>query len=195
MKQSYFNTAAGVITDHIKQTITQANFKEVEGAVNKIIETRENGGKIFILGSGRSGLVSKAFAIRLSQFPERTYFRGFFTSDISRKVEDNDLVIIVSGSGRTASAVHAAKKAKEIGASVLAITSKQESELIKFVDMSILLCGGARDECGGEQSSLSPLGTLFECTVMIFFDCIIAEIMKELNVSEDELQHYQLDDL
>jgi len=30
---------------------------------------------------------------------------------------------------------------------------------------------------------------------MIFLDCIIAEIMKELNVSEDELQHYQLDDL
>ena len=192
MKQEHFKDAMNAITNHIEYSITQANFKKVEDAVSKIIETRESGGKIFIVGSGRSGLVGKAFAVRLSQFPERAYFNVFFAADVARKVEDNDLIITVSGSGRSASAVHSAKKAKEIGAGVLAITSKQESELMNWVDMPIILSGGARDD---NTSPLAPLGTLFECTAMIFIDCIIAEIMKELNVSEDELQHYQLDDL
>ena len=194
MEQKYLE-AMKVIVSHIEHDIGQVDPEGLDAAVNKIVEVRDAGGKIFIVGSGRSGSVAKTFAIRLSQFPERVYFRVYFAADIARKVESHDLVMVLSGSGRTASAAHAAKKAKEIGASVLAVTSAEESELMNWVDISVTLTGGARCEDKGQISSLAPLGTLFECSVMVFLDCMIAEIMKKLRVSEAELQHYQLDDL
>ena len=195
MEQEQFKEAMGVITGHIKYCINNVNPEDVEDAINKIVDVRNAEGQIFIVGSGRSGSIARTFAIRLSQFPDPAYFKVYFAADISRKVESKDLVLIVSGSGKTASAVHAAEKAKDIGASVLAITSEEKSKLTEYADKSIKLIGGARDKDKGKISSLAPLGTLFECSTMIFLDCMISGIMKKLNVSEKDLQHYNLDDL
>ncbi|MCK5024870.1 MAG: SIS domain-containing protein, partial [Thermoplasmata archaeon] len=61
--------------------------------------------KVFIYGVGRSGTMSKAFAIRLVQLGLKVFFVG---ETITPIVEKDDLVIIVSNTGETMSAIQTA---------------------------------------------------------------------------------------
>ncbi len=57
---------------------------------------------IFVYGAGRSGLVAKAFAIRLIHLGFQVFVIG---ETITKPVQKDDLVVIVSGSGETIPAV------------------------------------------------------------------------------------------
>uniref|UniRef100_A0A7J2TL62 SIS domain-containing protein n=1 Tax=Archaeoglobus fulgidus TaxID=2234 RepID=A0A7J2TL62_ARCFL len=102
---------------------------------------------------------------------------------ITPRIGPGDVLIAVSGSGETPFIVALAKKAKEIGARVVAVTSKADASIAKIADLTIVLkCRKDR-----EISKFAPLGTLFELSAMIFFDGVIAEIMEKKNISEEEL--------
>jgi 6-phospho-3-hexuloisomerase len=77
------------------------------------------------------------------------------------------------------------------------VTSYPNSDLGKLADYVVKIEGRTkvdvtkddlkRELTGYEQ--LTPLGTLFEDTVMIFFDGIIAKLMAELGAKETDMQH------
>jgi 6-phospho-3-hexuloisomerase len=45
-----------------------------------------------------------------------------------------------------------------------------------------------RRELAGEYASLTPLGTLFEVTALVFLDGVIASLMVKLGRKEEELK-------
>ena len=146
------------------------------------------------MGAGRSGLAAKAFAMRLVQLGLNAYVIG---EVVTPAMKEGDLLIAVSGSGATDSVVHAARTAKGVGSKVLAVTSYPESNLGKIADYIVRVKGRTKidiekdhlkHQIEGSHSTLTPLGTLFEDTVMIFFDGIIAGLMVELNKGELEMK-------
>ena len=87
--------------EYILKSIAKTFEVEAENTdefVESIIASR----KLFVYGVGRSGLIGKAFAIRLVQMGLDVYFVGETVTPI---VEEGDLVIIVSHTGETMSAI------------------------------------------------------------------------------------------
>jgi len=134
-------------------------------------------GKIFVYGVGRSGLVARAFAMRLVQLGLEVYFIG---ETITPIVEDGDAVLVVSNTGDTMSAVQTANIARRVGAKVISITGNRTSKLAHASNVTVVV----REELDGERSRLAPLGTLFEDASSILLDGLVAEVMQALGQTE-----------
>ncbi len=179
-------TAMLEIVRHVSNIIDDLKDSDID----MMIDTIRNSDRIFIMGAGRSGLASRAFAMRLVQLGLTAYVIG---ETVTPAMTEKDLLIAVSGSGETKSIVSAAKTAKGIGSKVLTVTSYPESSLGKISDYIVRVKGRTKidiekdylkHQIEGTHTSLTPLGTLFEDTVMIFFDGIIAGLMAKLGREE-----------
>ena len=150
--------------------------------------------KILVMGAGRSGLVGRAFAMRLLHLGYTVYVLG---ETIVPRIGRGDIVVAISGSGRTKLIVTAAEAAKQVGATVIAITSYPDSPLARIADIVVEVPGRtkiAREEdyfarqILGIHEPLAPLGTLFEDTVMVFLDSVVVELMNRLGKTEEDLR-------
>jgi 6-phospho-3-hexuloisomerase len=191
--------AANEILKGIQETIDNLNPQHIDVLIANLMEAREQGKKVVLVGAGRSGLVGKAFAMRLMHLGFNVYVMG---ETITPSVGEGDLVIVVSGSGTTNLPVTVAEMSKMLGAKVLAITSHPDSPLGKISDHVALVLGRGLDaleedyysrQLLGEHESLAPMGTMFEDTCMVLFDSVVAELMAILEVSEEEMKERHAD--
>ena len=150
--------------------------------VDKINDSFFKANRIFVYGAGRSGLVSKAFAIRLVHLGFQTFVIG---ETIGAPVKKGDLVCIVSGSGETIPAVMTAEIAKKLGATLMVVTGSTNSHITEFADIPIILTADCTEK---ERKKFAPLGTLFEASAWIFLDGIIAELMKNKKETEESMR-------
>ena len=168
-------------------------------SIDQFIDAVMNADRIFIAGAGRSGLVAKAFGMRLMHLGFTVYVIG---EVITPALNKDDLLIAVSGSGRTLSTVSAAKVAKDKGVKIALITSYPDSELGKISDLTIQIKVRAPEEAHrdyttrqliGDHEPLTPLGTLFELSTMLFLDEVVDELMRRYAKSEEELKKLHAD--
>lgn len=182
--------AMQVISKHALKTSKELNRAQVENFIDTILNSK----RVFIMGAGRSGLVAKAFAMRLMHIGFNTYVVG---ETVTPSLKRGDVFIAVSGSGETSSVVNAAKIAKKVGAKIVAITSFPKSSLGKTSHLVVEIPGRTKTESltdflhreiVGEYASLTPLGTLFEVGALIFLDGVVASLMRKLGKKEEELR-------
>ncbi len=181
------------IAEHIKKTADSLDPEQVEPVLNLLLSARSEGRKILIVGAGRSGLVGKSFAMRLMHLGFSVYVIG---ETITPSVREGDVLIAVSGSGSTQVVVTVASAAKKMRARIVAVTSHPDSPLGRISDYIVRIPGRtkvAREtdyfarQVLGLYEPLAPLGTLFEDSVMVFFDGLIVELMNRLNLTEEDL--------
>ena len=159
-----------------------AKMVDAEGdAVDQAVTTIAKAKRVFVYGVGRSGLVARAFAMRLTQLGLDTFFIG---ETITPIVKAGDLVIIVSNTGTTMSAVQTANIARRVGAAVLAVTGNLHSKLAQAANVSLIISEGK----DAKRSHFAPLGTLFETASLVLLDGIVAEVMKELGETEASMR-------
>ncbi|HUV55199.1 MAG TPA: 6-phospho-3-hexuloisomerase, partial [Candidatus Krumholzibacteriaceae bacterium] len=177
----YFAQAYEELIKSISAALRGLNGEEVKTLLDSLMDTRTRGKKVLVVGAGRSGLVGKAFAMRLMHLGFQVYVLG---ETINPNVGEGDMVIVISGSGKTTVPLAAAQMAKSLNAKVVAVTSQEESPLAQTADLVVDIPGrediAAEDEyhirqLKGQHESLAPMGTMFEDTTMIFLDAIIAE--------------------
>ena len=168
--------SADYILRSVAKTL-EANVENTDQFVEWIISSR----KVFVYGVGRSGLIGKAFAIRLVQMGVDVYFVG---ETITPIVEEGDLVIIVSHTGETMSAIQTANIVRRVGARVVSITAHPHSKLATASNMTIIV-HPPKDE---ERKRLAPLGTLFEDATLVYLDSIVAMLMEKLGQSEGQMR-------
>jgi 6-phospho-3-hexuloisomerase len=177
-----------------RKVISTANLisdTEVQGFITELLDAN----RIYVIGAGRSGLVAKAFAMRLMHLGLHSYVVG---ETITPSMKSGDLLVAFSGSGQTKTVAELSETAKAIGGKICLVTSKKESRIGKIAD-NIVVLESQRDEVKdesaefeirqmkGEHKSFAPMGTLFETTAMVFADAIISALM--------EITHCDLDDL
>jgi 6-phospho 3-hexuloisomerase len=182
--------AMGEILAHLQKTHEELNRDQVEAFVQSLMNAK----RVFVLGAGRSGLVARAFAMRLMHLGMDVYVVG---ETITPAIREGDVVVAVSGSGETDLVVGAASIAKKVGAKIAVVTSFPDSRLGKMADVVVVLPGRTRTETiseyverelAGEHASLAPLGTLFEISASVFLDGVIAALMNKLNKKEKDLK-------
>jgi len=164
------------ILKNIQLTLAQED-ENTEKFVDLILSAR----KVFLYGVGRSGLIAKAFAIRLVQMGLEVFFVGETVTPI---VEEGNVVIIVSYTGETMSATQTATIVRRVGAKVVAITAQRHSKLAGASNLVIEL-NSPKDE---ERKRLAPLGTLFEDATLVYLDSIVATLMEKLGQSEGSMR-------
>ncbi|MFA5771518.1 MAG: 6-phospho-3-hexuloisomerase [Thermoplasmata archaeon] len=163
--------------DYIQKQIPKIINNVDNETLNKMLELILSSERIFIYGVGRSGLVGKAFAMRLGHLGLNVNVIG---ETITPPTARGDILIIVSGSGRTISSNRIALAAKKLGANTIVITANKKSPLIKLSTVSLVLFG-PQDR---ERNKFAPLGTLFEDSCLILLDGLIAAMMEKLNETE-----------
>ena len=184
-------TSINAILDNIKNAEEFLDDETIDKFEDIIIESKN----IFVTGAGRSGLAAKAFAMRLMHLGLSAYVVG---ETISPAIYEDDCIIAISGSGETNTIVSAAKIAKNRGSKVLAVTSYPESTLGKLSDAYVFVKGRTKKEVDdenymkrqihGNYTSLTPLGTAFELTTLVFLDAIVSELMEKMQQTESDLK-------
>jgi 6-phospho-3-hexuloisomerase len=189
-----FSEAADEIIKGISDAMSQVDPSQLEGFIETLVEARREGRTLLVVGAGRSGLVGKAFAMRLMHLGYSTYVMG---ETINPSMTKGDLALVISGSGSTTLPVTVAEMARSLGVKVLVVTSNPDSPLGRAADLTVVVPGRSKfareDEYHsrqllGEHESLAPMGTIFENSCMVFLDSLIAELMDRLEESEDDMR-------
>lgn len=190
-KMEIMKTSIRAILDNIESAQEFLDEKAIDEFEDIIINAKN----IFVTGAGRSGLAAKAFAMRLMHLGLSAYVVG---ETISPAIYEDDCIIAISGSGETNTIVSAAKIAKNRGSKVLALTSYPESTLGQLADSYVLVKGRTKKEVDdenymkrqihGNYTSLTPLGTAFELTTLVFLDAIVSELMEKMHQTESDLK-------
>ncbi len=168
-------------SQYIAKKITEILANGDEKSIEEVIRLLLTSDKVFIYGAGRSGLIGKAFAIRLVQLGLKVFFIGETTTPI---VDDTDVALIISNTGETMSAIQTANIIRRVGAKVIVITSKKLSKLAHAGNVVVTL----DPELDDGDAALAPLGTLFEDSTLIFLDGIIAQIMEKRKETESKMR-------
>ncbi|MBE6490524.1 MAG: 6-phospho-3-hexuloisomerase [Methanobrevibacter sp.] len=184
-------TSIRAILDNIESAESFLDEKAIDEFEDVIINAKN----VFVTGAGRSGLAAKAFAMRLMHLGLSAYVVG---ETISPAINKGDCIIAISGSGETNTIVSAANIAKSRGSKVLAVTSYPESTLGQLADGYLFVKGRTKQEVDdenymkrqihGNYTSLTPLGTAFELTTLVFLDAIVSELMEKMEQTESDLK-------
>lgn len=178
------------IAENVEETTENLDQTQVKKMIDHLMAAE----RVFVMGAGRSGLVAKAFAMRLMHLGFSVFVVGESTTPA---VRENDVVLAVSGSGETKSVADLGRTAKDIGAKLVTITSNPDSILCGLSNAVIIIQGRTKMHVDddymerrmkGDYKSLAPLGTMFEILSMIVLDAVVAELMDRTGASEAELK-------
>jgi len=176
--KTVFRESIGYIQRKISDILEQVPQSDIDQVKQLFLKSD----RIFVYGAGRSGLVAKAFAIRLMHLGFQTFVIG---ETISAPVTKGDLVVIVSGSGETIPAVMTAEIAQKLGANVISVTGKKRSEIARFADVTLYIKASCNES---DRKKFAPLGTLFEASVWILLDGMIADLLDSKNETEENMR-------
>ena len=188
---SFVKEVSSWILAGIGGVIQSIDEAEIGRVIDVIMAVRPY--KILLLGTGRSGFVGRAFALRLMHLGFSVYVSG---ETITPALSADDLVVVISGSGTTTTVVAQAEVARSVGSRVVAVTSHLGSPLGRVADGVVLVKGRTKidqitDYEGRQISGVydnAPLGTMFELSVMVFLDSVIAALMQRLGIHEIDLR-------
>ena len=121
------------LADHQKALLTNVNMDEILAMSEEIIKAN----RIYVAGWGRAGNNIKMLSMDCSQIGLRTHIVG---DNSTPSIHEGDILVIGSGSGRTASMQLFAKQAKEHGAKVGLICGAYDSPIEKMADLTVHIC-------------------------------------------------------
>lgn len=171
------------IIHEIRTALAEIDEEQTAWLVKRIVSAQ----RIFVAGTGRSGLMVRAFAVRLMHLGYTTFVVG---ETVTPSLQKGDLLIIGSGSGETGTIRVIAEKAKKTGAGLALITAFPQSSIGKLADVIITLrAPTTKGLQPGAFASIQPMGSLFEQCLLLYLDLIVMLLMAEGNISSDAISN------
>jgi 6-phospho-3-hexuloisomerase len=125
--------------------------------------------RIFVTGEGRSGFMSRAFAMRLMHLGLPVFVIGETTTPA---VRGGDIVVAVSGSGSTGGTVRVAQQATALGATVWAVTTDPTSALGSTATAHLVIPAATKYRRPDEAPTIQPLSSLYDQATHISLDVV-----------------------
>lgn len=164
----------------LANTLKNIDQEEIDRLATGIKQAK----RIFVSGAGRSLLMLKGLAMRLMHLGYDVYVVGEVTTPAFLP---DDLLILASASGETASLINTASKAREIGGEIISLTIFPESTLAKL-SAGIIRIPADTDklpESRENQKGILPGGSMFEEAVLLLADSLIVELALEQKIPTD----------
>lgn len=184
------------MAESIKKTAIMLDNAETSAFFHYILRAK----RIYVAGAGRSGLIARAFAMRLLHLGYEVYVVG---ETVTPALVPGDTMVVFSGSGETVSMATFCATVKGLGGTICLITASPESKISRIADCVVNL-GDLTGYYHGDQSSyeirqmtgkyrsiasaFAPLGTLFETLALIFSDAVISALMEAKKEDIGELK-------
>lgn len=165
------------------------SFKYTQKFIDLIHDGLVNKRRFFLLASGRSAFILQCFATRLVHLDAEVYIVTNLAS--MPALRNNDLLIVLSGSGTTSIVVSLLKDyvntVKPYG--IVTITSHPDSIIGRIGDITIKLKGRTKRDTDDKTGDaiLTPEGTAFEQVAFTYLDAIIAELAIKLQLTNEDL--------
>lgn len=166
------------ILDEIHDVLDHVKEEEVNSFLDEFHRER----RIFVDGEGRSGFSARGFAMRLMHLGYTVFFVG---ETITPAVQKGDLFIAVSGSGKSVNVRNDAEKAKEKGAFLAAVTSKENSPLAEMADKVLVIPGTVKGDAGRNRGSIQLLSSLFDQSLHITLDAVCLLLSRRDHMSNE----------
>ena len=148
-----------------------------EECLNRFKETVKRVQRIFCIGVGREGMMTRAFAMRLIHMGKEVHW---IWDDTTPHIGEGDLLIATLGDGRIGHIDYVCRRAKEAGAFIYVITGSPSGKTAQEVADDVLFVPAAVYR-GTDPvvPSFQPMGNLFEQSLLITFDILIMMIVEE----------------
>jgi 6-phospho-3-hexuloisomerase len=166
---------------YIGERVTQSLAAIEPPVIAAVLEALLKAPSIFVYGAGRSGIIGRAFAMRLVQTGLRAYVIGESVTPI---VSQGDAVFIFSNQGESSSSTQTANIVRREGASLIVVTTKPSSKLAHAA--TVLLTLAFTDDAS--RPTYAPLGTLFESAALRLSDALVAEILRARGETEESMR-------
>lgn len=146
----------------------------------------------FLVGSGRSGLVAQALAMRLAASGHEARLVGEASAPA---YGSSDLLIVVSGSGRAPVPTLAAEAARASGGTVALLTATALAPLHRLAHVEVLLppvlpatLTVEGDAVPATAQVMEPVRTLFTQACLIYVDSLVPALLQASGLTEDEME-------
>jgi len=166
---------------YIAARVTAALDRLDPRAIHRAVEMLAQAPQIFVYGAGRSGIIGRAFAMRLVQIGLRAYVIGESVTPI---VHRGDAVFILSGQGESYSSMQTANIVRREGAELIVATARASSKLAHTATHLLSL----DFEEDADRPRFAPLGTLFESASLRLTDALIAELLRARGETEASMR-------
>ena len=181
-RTSDVTASASLIFNELSTTISHVREHEHE-ALEAAADTLSGGGRVFVLGAGRSGLALQMTAMRLMHLGLAVHVVGEVTAPA---IGPEDVLLTASGSGTTTAILRAAETAAQVGARIVVLTTDDTSPLAALATNVVLVpAAGKLDRSGSASSQYA--GSLFEQTVMLIGDALFHSLWQRSGQSADAL--------
>ncbi|MDD3725655.1 MAG: SIS domain-containing protein [Candidatus Ratteibacteria bacterium] len=161
--------------DKILQEITDSAKGLKEQDYRHLASCVRKAERIFVVGTGRSGLIGRCFAVRLRHLGIESYIVG---ETVCPSIKRGDLLVAISSSGKKKTVIDIAETGKKAGAKVVVITSEKNTSLTRLSDHTILI---------PVKSSVQFGGSLFEQVSLIFLDTFVERFRKQHGISHQDM--------
>lgn len=168
-------------TEYVRRRSAEAIGRVPAATVSAAVERLLRAPSVFVYGAGRSGIIGRAFAMRLVQIGRSAYVIGESVTPIVRA---GDTVVILSGAGESYSSIQTANIVRREGAELLVLTARRGSKIAHAA--SLLVPFEFPEE--PDRPVLAPLGTLFEAAAFQFLDGLVAEMMRARGETEESMR-------
>ena len=166
---------------YIARRVGEAIGRLEPGHIDRAVQILAAAPATFVYGAGRSGIIGRAFAMRLVQTGLTAYVIGESVTPIVRK---GDAVFILSNRGESYSALQTANIVRREGAELIVVTARGSSKLAHAATRVVTL-DFPED---AQRPRFAPLGTLFESASLRLTDALIAEILLARGETEDSMR-------
>ena len=168
------------VVAELSEVFDRLDESSVEAALD-LIDSHE---RIFVLGIGREGLASKAFAMRLTHYGKTVHW-GW--DDTTPAVTSADLFIMPSGPGNIPHLHYVAERVKSTGAALLVLTAIADAPTPALADVVLVVPAHTYGAEGDVVPSVQPMGTLFEQSLFVFYDLLFGLLIRRTPIAYHEL--------
>ena len=174
-------TLLGTVLEELRGTLSQAEEERVAALLDRITAAR----RLFLAGTGRSGFMVRSFAVRLVHLGFTAYVAG---ETVTPNIQADDLLILGSGSGETASLRAMAEKARRVGAPIALITASPQSSIGRLADVVVTLPAPTpKARPAQTASSIQPMGSLFEQSLLLLLDIAVMLLMERGGIGAEAM--------
>jgi 6-phospho-3-hexuloisomerase len=174
-------TAAATVVAELGEVFDRLPSDQIEAALDAL-ETHQ---RIFVLGIGREGLASKAFAMRLTHLGKTVHW-GW--DDTTPAVTADDLFVMPTGPANIPHLDYVAEQVKKTGATLLVATAVPEGPTARRADVVVTIPArtyGADD--ADVVDTVQPMGSLFEQSLWIFWDVLYLTLVQRTGARFEDL--------
>ncbi len=168
------------ILEELDAVLGRVESAEVDRLASSLLKAET----VFLYGQGRTGQITRMFAVRLMHLGLKAHFVGETTTP---PISGRDLCLVNSGTGRTRFVYHVAAAAKEAGATLATITAHPEARIGQMADIVVTVPAPTKGELPGRKRSKQPPGSLFEQAALLVMEACVMALMERLKITTRQL--------